>query len=244
MMWLLRHPSADVRLEAARALLPYRPRESLDVLRTEASGEGSLAWVASQSIKKWENGAYRMDSGGEVAVGAGQAGAHDGGMARAAGEPASEEVGPDMKRAVARWDRVATDFFGPNPGAGDRAAAVMVLAHGFILDGGVLHAAEVLDQTQLEAARAGYRYFGFDGVADLLSRVKSLLDRPPSVHEGGTDLKVEVLPGATLMYEEEGLGQFEEQLDAEYRRHVPDDSALEERFEEVLAARPGDFTGF
>ena len=46
------------------------------------------------------------------------------------------------------------------------------------------------------------------------------------------------------MYEEEGLGQFEEQLDAEYRRHVPDDSALEERFEEVLAARPGDFTGF
>jgi hypothetical protein len=44
-----------------------------------------------------------------------------------------------------------------------------MLAHGYVMNGGVLHAIAGLSPDTLRAACAGYRYFGFDSVADLLA---------------------------------------------------------------------------
>jgi hypothetical protein len=241
MMLLLRHPRADVRVNTACYLLTYRTKESLEVLRKEAAGEGFLAFGASQAIKRWEEGNWHLDSDEKGAVGpAEREGAHQDETALVPRDAVCEKAATGVNNVAVTWDRAATDFFGPNPGAGDRAAGAMLLAHGLIMNGGVLNAVEVMSHAQLEAAKAGYRFFGFDGIVDLFSRVKSLLDSRPDAPEEEMELEAEVSPGVRFVYEND-LGQFEEQLDSDYRLHIPDDSALEERFQQVLVARPGDF---
>ncbi len=99
---------------------------------------------------------------------------------------------------------------------------------------------ELMDEAQLAAAKAGYRFFGVELVSDLFSRTKDALDR-------GTAAPVELERRAVgdievvVLEEDDHLGDLEPQLDSEYARYIPDDSALFERFERHVAANPGDF---
>jgi hypothetical protein len=82
-----------------------------------------------------------------------------------------------MNKATTIWNRALTDYRGPSPAAGDDALAAMLHAHGLVMNGGVLHAVEVMSEAQLAAAKSGYRFLGLDPVADLLARAKRLLDK-------------------------------------------------------------------
>jgi hypothetical protein len=116
----------------------------------------------------------------------------------------------------------------------------MLLAHGLVMNGGVLDAVEIMNESQLAAAMSGYRFFGFDQVAALLLRTKEILVAgtadPTELGRSAIDA-VEVV----LLEEDGHLSELEPQLDLEYQGYIPDDSALFERFERHLAANPGDF---
>lgn len=100
---------------------------------------------------------------------------------------------------------------------GDRALADLLQAHGLAMNGGVLHAVECLSANQLSAAEAGYRLFGLDAAASLLSHAKHIL-------ESDQDLEL-----------------HERELDRRYADIIPDDSALVERFEKHLAENPSQY---
>ena len=46
---------------------------------------------------------------------------------------------------------------------GDRAFADLLLAHGLVVNGGVLHAVECLTAAELSDAESGYQFYGLDG---------------------------------------------------------------------------------
>lgn len=100
---------------------------------------------------------------------------------------------------------------------GDRALADLLHAHGLAMNGGVLHAIECMTAEELSDAQAGYRFFGLDGIASMLSRARRIF-------EAGND-----------------LGSHEQQLDGEYARMIPSDGSLFERFEKRLKSSPSDF---
>jgi hypothetical protein len=100
---------------------------------------------------------------------------------------------------------------------GDRALADLLHAHGLAMNGGVLHAIECMTAEELSDAQAGYRFFGLDGIASMLSRARRIF-------EAGDD-----------------LGSHEQPLDGEYARMIPSDGSLFERFEKRLKSSPSDF---
>ena len=59
------------------------------------------------------------------------------------------------------WNR-ASEGGGANPQAGDLALAALLRAHGLTMNGGVLHAVERLQPSELQDAASGYRFFGLD----------------------------------------------------------------------------------
>jgi hypothetical protein len=147
-----------------------------------------------------------------------------------------------MNKATQIWNRALDDYGLERSSLGDNALAAMLLAHGLAMNGGVLHAVEVMDEAQLAAAKTGYRFFGLEPVADLLSRAKDALGC-----ETGDSLERERCAvgdiDVVLLEEDDYLSVLEPQMDSEYARYIPDDSALFERFERQLAANPDDFTG-
>ncbi len=100
---------------------------------------------------------------------------------------------------------------------GDRALRDMLRAHGLAMNGGVLHAVECLSACELADAEAGYRYYGFEEVASLMSHAVTIVD-------AGIDLE-----------------SHEPQLDRKYAALIPSDSSLVERFEERLKSHPSEF---
>ena len=122
---------------------------------------------------------------------------------------------------------------------GDHALAAMLLAHGHVMNGGVLHAVELMDEAQLAAAKAGYRFFGVELVSDLFCarRTPWMRNCCPRELERRAVGDIEVV----VLEEDDHLGDLEPQLDSEYSHYIPDDSALFERFERHVAANPGDF---
>ena len=100
---------------------------------------------------------------------------------------------------------------------GDRGLADLLYAHGLVMNGGVLHAVECLTVEELADAEAGYRLIELEGIASLLSGAKRIF-------EVGDD-----------------LANHERQLDEEYTRIIPSDSALVERFEQRVKSNPSDF---
>lgn len=100
---------------------------------------------------------------------------------------------------------------------GDRALADLLYAHGLAMNGGVLHAVECMTAEELSDAQAGYRFYGFDDVASLLSRARGIFDAV------------------------DDLGSHEQRLDGEYAHFVPSDSFLVERFQIRLKSNPSDF---
>jgi hypothetical protein len=85
------------------------------------------------------------------------------------------------------------------------------------MNGGVLHAVELLTAEDLIDAESGYRYYGLGAAASLLSRARTIL-------ETGIDLEF-----------------HERQLDRQYANIIPDDSALLERFERHLEANGAEY---
>jgi|ERR1035441_6112455 hypothetical protein len=121
-----------------------------------------------------------------------------------------------MTPAALIWNR-ACQGGGQNPCNGDRALAALLKVHGFTMNGGVLHAVECLNALELADAEAGYRFFGFGAVADLLSRARK-------IWEANKDLE-----------------SYEPQLDHDYSALIPDDSSLYERFEDLHRTRSSEF---
>lgn len=115
------------------------------------------------------------------------------------------------------WNRATMPDSCEAPAPGDVALSSLLRAHGLAMNGGVLHAVELLAADEWEAAKDGYRYFGPHEVADLLAHAKNLL---------GVG---------------ENLDEHERRLDAKYATLIPDDSWLVERFEEQFAANPSAF---
>lgn len=109
------------------------------------------------------------------------------------------------------WNR-ACKGGGDSPRAGDRALAALPRFHGAAMNGGVLHAAEYLSSVQLLEAKAGYCYFGYESVADLVVAAEK----------------------AILL--EQDLDNLEEEFDQQYHAKIPNDGALASRFEYHLKA--------
>jgi hypothetical protein len=114
------------------------------------------------------------------------------------------------------WNRAC---FGDAPALqkADRSLAALLVLHGFAMNGGVLHAIETLDAEQFEAAKSGYRFFGFDGVANFLAEAKNAAET--------TD----------------DADALERALDQGYAKFVPNDSTLAEKFEAYFRSNPADF---
>lgn len=81
------------------------------------------------------------------------------------------------------------------------------IAHGYVMNGGVLHAIESLTPAELDRAIAGYRRFGLAAVADILATARQVPDSDK--------------------------GKAEARLDKEYAKAIPDDGSLEAAIEHV-----------
>jgi hypothetical protein len=100
---------------------------------------------------------------------------------------------------------------------GDRALAALLLVHGLAMNGGVLHAVERATPHELDDAKSGYRFFGFDDVVAVLTEAKALVD-------SGVE-----------------LDSFEADLDKRYSS-LANDSVLFDRFAAHQARSPSDFS--
>ena len=122
----------------------------------------------------------------------------------------------EMTEADMIWDRgCGQDPLRALPG--DRALADLLYVHGLAMNGGVLHAVESVTAEELSEAEAGYRYYGLDDVASLLSRTRQIFEAA------------------------DDLGGYEQQLDGEYANLIPSDSSLVERLQKRLKSSPSDF---
>jgi hypothetical protein len=113
------------------------------------------------------------------------------------------------------WNRACSDPLRSRPG--DRALADMLLAHGLVMNGGVLHATECLSDEDLSDAISGFKFYGLDEVASVLLTGKEVLKMD-------TDIETE-----------------EGRLDDQYTALVPDDNSLVARFERHFQLHPADY---
>ena len=56
------------------------------------------------------------------------------------------------------------------------------------MNGGVLHAAECLTENEFNDAEAGYRFYGLDSAASIMSQAKSILKSGEDVEDYEADL--------------------------------------------------------
>jgi hypothetical protein len=117
------------------------------------------------------------------------------------------------------WNR-ACDGGGDSPRAGDQALAALLLFHGPAMNGGVLHAIECLSSDQLSSALAGYRYFGFESVAVLISEAENTIQ---------PDLDIDTIEAV---------------FDQQYLEKIPDDGKLANRFESHQRENPNEYSPF
>ena len=68
------------------------------------------------------------------------------------------------------WNRACLESGGPSPAAGDQALASLLRAHGYAMNGGVVHALECLSQAEVAAAVAGFNYFGLSEAANVFQQ--------------------------------------------------------------------------
>jgi hypothetical protein len=121
-----------------------------------------------------------------------------------------------LTKADLIWNRACIGD-GPNPLAGDRAFEAVLTFHSICMNGDILHAVESIEPKALACAVEGYRFFGFNDVADVIASAQATL-------EAGD------VGDAT-----EGM------LDRSYGEIIPDDSALTQRFKDFLASYPSAF---
>jgi hypothetical protein len=95
----------------------------------------------------------------------------------------------------------------------------MLVAHGWAINGGVLHAVEDLEPHELDAALVGYRYFGLSAAADLLDEFRARL---------------------TEGLDEDALERLVQDADRRYG-DLAADRLLFDAFEQKYVQRPEDF---
>jgi hypothetical protein len=115
------------------------------------------------------------------------------------------------------WNRACFGKLDDCAFRGDRALTALLLFHGLAMNGGVLHAVECLQPRELAAAKSGYRFFGFHDVAELISDIGS----------AGTVA--------------ERSDSQEASFGLRYRKSVPDDDALANRFEDYFKTNRSEF---
>jgi hypothetical protein len=121
------------------------------------------------------------------------------------------------------WDRaLGFDESAVGTGPGDTALAAVLLAHGMVMNGGVLHSVEALEPAQLESAVAGFRRLGAESLAHLFESVRAQLD----------DGSLDDLDRAEAL---------EVESDRVYAEVIPDDAALEQLVRDDVARKPGDY---
>jgi hypothetical protein len=69
----------------------------------------------------------------------------------------------------------------------DEMASAVWIAHGLVMNGGVLHAVEVLAPEELRIATAGYRHFGLPGAANAFADARKLAESARAAEEGRLD---------------------------------------------------------
>lgn len=109
------------------------------------------------------------------------------------------------------WNRAAIERGGQTPGNGDKALAALLLAHGLVMNGGVLDAVEALGD-ELAAACNGYRFYGFENAASLLEGAR--------------------------VFSDEDQEEREENLNLTYSKAIPDDGVILNRFRAHFATHP------
>lgn len=124
---------------------------------------------------------------------------------------------PDIKHVLKLsrqdqiWNRACLESGGSSPAAGDRALASLLRAHGFAMNGGVIHALECLSHSEIAAAIAGFNFFGLIDAANVFEQP---LD---------------------------DSRETEERLNLMYLAAVPNDDALVYAFRTKLVSSPGAF---
>lgn len=115
------------------------------------------------------------------------------------------------------WNRASVDSGGRSARAGDRALANVLKIHGLVMNGGVHHAVEVVGELEVQAAVAGFEYFGLHEIGEVLRRVQY-------------DPKLRQWSDAN-----------EEEANRLYCAALPDDGELVARFEQRFRDKPADF---
>jgi hypothetical protein len=128
----------------------------------------------------------------------------------------------ELSRADVIWNRAcARDATASSQG--DRALAALLLLHGLVMNGGVLHAVKCLTPQELACAMSGYRYFGFDDVAVMLADAKSFVE----AHDD--------------LYSHDDIESIDADLDKRYLASIPSDNTLFARFAACLLRDPSQF---
>lgn len=106
--------------------------------------------------------------------------------------------------------------------AGDVALNAALRVHSMVMSGGVLHAVETLDATDLDGGEAGFTWLGLADVATVVRDVRQ------HVEAGALD-------------DDEQAEALESDADDRYSQLIPTDAALEDAFLERLSADPDSF---
>jgi hypothetical protein len=118
------------------------------------------------------------------------------------------------------WNRAAIERGGSSPRTGDVALAALLRLHSQAMSSGLLHAVtDGLSPEEIEAALAGYRYFGLDDVAQIVESVASQ---------------------AQIASDDE-LDTLEGEADFRYGEAVPQDAFLVGAFEARATQTPEEF---
>ena len=100
---------------------------------------------------------------------------------------------------------------------GDNSLRDALRVHGLVMNGGVHHAVEAVDEADVLAAAIGFEYFELQGVSDLLRAVLG----DPRLREWNDET--------------------EEEANRRYWEVLPDDRELVRRFELAFSRKPKDF---
>jgi hypothetical protein len=110
--------------------------------------------------------------------------------------------------------------------AGDRALAAALLAHGIVMNGGVLHALQAMSPSERREAAAGYRFLALPTLAQLFEMEVPDVDLDEDDEDGEGESE---------------LDQLEAELNQKYWATASDDEALLRAFERKLMQEPGLF---
>ena len=138
-----------------------------------------------------------------------------------------------MDEADQIWNR-ACDPFPLLDEAGDRALQAVLFVHGQVMNGGVASAVEYRSPDEIEAAIAGFGYFGRNEIGQVLREALEV------AFPAGAVADVEEREQHMLALDQATWERLE-QLERAYNALVPSDQVLEDMFRQRLRESPRDF---